>query len=273
MPEERRQFRTPYDEVALLYDRARPGYPEALFDDVVSLSGIPPGGRILEIGCGTGQATAPLARPGYRILGIELGESLAALARHNLAAYPQVEIQTGAFEEWPTEEGVFDLVVAATAFHWLDAAIAFPKAARALKAGGAIALFWNLHLQAGTTAFFEAAHEIYQREAPELAEDARPLPPGAHDDAAHTEDEIEKTGLFGEVTIRRYRWELEYDAASYVRLLDTLSAHRKLGAAARERLLQGLAGLIDTQFGGWINKQYLTSLYVAHVLAPVPRRA
>ena len=61
MTEERRRLRATYDEAALLYDQARPGYPEALFDDMVSLSGIPPGGRILEIGCGTGQATVPLA--------------------------------------------------------------------------------------------------------------------------------------------------------------------------------------------------------------------
>ena len=80
MTEERRRVRATYDEVALLYDQARPGYPEALFDDVVSLSGIPPGGRILEIGCGTGQATVPLAQRGYPILCIELGENLAALA-------------------------------------------------------------------------------------------------------------------------------------------------------------------------------------------------
>jgi methylase of polypeptide subunit release factors len=43
-----------FDEEALLYDEVRPGYPEELFDDVVSLSGTPPEGRILEIGCGTG---------------------------------------------------------------------------------------------------------------------------------------------------------------------------------------------------------------------------
>ena len=71
-----------------LYDEVRPGYPEELFDDVVSLSGIPAGGRILEIGCGTGQATVPFARRGYRILCVELGENLAAVARRNLEAIP-----------------------------------------------------------------------------------------------------------------------------------------------------------------------------------------
>jgi 2-polyprenyl-3-methyl-5-hydroxy-6-metoxy-1,4-benzoquinol methylase len=86
MADEQNRLRATIDEVALLYDAVRPGYPEALFDDVVALSGIPPGGRILEVGCGTGQATVPFARRGYRILCVELGENLAAVARHNLHA-------------------------------------------------------------------------------------------------------------------------------------------------------------------------------------------
>ena len=90
MAEERNRLRKIFDEAAPLYDEARPGYPDELFDDVVSLSGIPFEGRILEIGCGTGQATVPFARRGYHVLCIELGENMAALARRNLRMYPQV---------------------------------------------------------------------------------------------------------------------------------------------------------------------------------------
>ena len=59
MTEEQTRLRATFDQAGWLYDEARPGYPEALFDDVVAVSGIPPGGRILEIGCGTGQAILP----------------------------------------------------------------------------------------------------------------------------------------------------------------------------------------------------------------------
>ncbi len=179
MADERLQLRTTFDEAALLYDEVRPGYPEALFDDVVSLSGIPSGGRILEIGCGTGQATVPFARRGYHILCVELGENLAAVARRNLEAYPRVEVRTGDFERWPLEEGTFDLAVSATAFHWLDPAVAYPKVAMALKPGGAIALFWNVHVHSDASdSFFEAAQEVYEREAPEIVgpEDYKGLP-------------------------------------------------------------------------------------------------
>lgn len=68
MTDERIELKATFNQVALLYHQVRPRYPEVLFDDVVSLSEIPPGGRILQIGCGTGQATVPFARRGYRIL-------------------------------------------------------------------------------------------------------------------------------------------------------------------------------------------------------------
>src|SRR3712207_4156189 len=99
MTDERSHLRTTFNQVALLYDQVRPGYPEALFDDVVSLSEIPPDGRILEIGFGTGQANVPFARRGYFILCIELGKNLATVAQKKLAAYPQVEVRNIAFED------------------------------------------------------------------------------------------------------------------------------------------------------------------------------
>jgi tRNA1(Val) A37 N6-methylase TrmN6 len=104
---ERHQLRKrSFDAAARLYDRFRPGYPEHLFEDLVQLSGIPEGGRILEIGPGTGQATLPLARRGYSILGIEMGASMARLYRKNLRGFPNAEILNIAFEDWkPAENG------------------------------------------------------------------------------------------------------------------------------------------------------------------------
>ena len=68
-----------FNQVAELYDSARPGYPGALFDDILSYANLPQNARILEVGCGTGQATLPLARRGYAIDCIEPG---SATGRH-----------------------------------------------------------------------------------------------------------------------------------------------------------------------------------------------
>ena len=210
MVEEQNRLRATFDQVAPLYDRARPGYPAELFDDVVSLSGVPPAGRILEIGCGTGQATVPLARRGFHILCIELGENLAAVARRKVAAYPHVEVRTGAFEDWPAEEDAFDLAVSAEAFHWLDQTRAYRKIARALRPKGAIALFWNRHVHSDKSeGFFEAAQEIYERETPEIVkpEDYKGLP--RSEEVSGRLEGIGETGLFEEVTVRKYRWDAE----------------------------------------------------------------
>ena len=205
----------------------------------------------------------PFARRDYRILCVELGDNLAAVARHNLRAYPEAEVRTGAFEAWPVEEAAFDLAISATAFHWLDPEIAYPKAAHALKPGGAIALFWNLHVQSeADQGFFEEVQKIYERETPELTGDYTPLR-RPDDEPEPVREEIERTGLFGPVAVRRYPWDQAYDAASYIRVLDTYSGHRNLDPRARERLYQSIAHLIDTSYNGRITKGYLTILYVA----------
>jgi SAM-dependent methyltransferase len=60
-----RPLRETFDEDAERYERARPGYPAELLDDLAALTGLRAGDRVLEIGPGTGQATVPLARRGY----------------------------------------------------------------------------------------------------------------------------------------------------------------------------------------------------------------
>jgi SAM-dependent methyltransferase len=202
MDTSRDTLRGTFDGAALLYDEVRPGYPDALVADVIALSGVPPGGRLLEIGCGTGQATLAFARRGYRVLCVELGESLAAVAQRNLAAWPGVRVITGAFEGWPVEEGAFDLALSATAFHWLDPAVSYPKIHRALTPAGSLAVFWNTHVRSDRDAgFFDAVQGVYEREAPELTRGVGPLPgPG---DVADTSDEIARTGLFTNVRTRR----------------------------------------------------------------------
>ena len=80
-------LRATFDEVPELYDRARPTYPDALFDDLGALVGDRPrhgGLRLLEIGPGTGKATVALVARGYEVTAVELGERLAAVARRNV---------------------------------------------------------------------------------------------------------------------------------------------------------------------------------------------
>ncbi len=106
-----------FNQVAQLYDAARPGYPGALFDDILSYANLPQNARILEVGCGTGQATLPLARRGYAIDCIEPGPALAAIARDKLAAYPAVNVICADFESFASAPSSYHLLLSATAFH------------------------------------------------------------------------------------------------------------------------------------------------------------
>jgi SAM-dependent methyltransferase len=255
----RERLRATFDDVAELYDRARPGYPPALFDDLVTLAGLPPGGRILEIGCGTGQATIPLAERGFELVCVELGENLAALARDKLARFPSVEVVNGAFETWDPD-GSFDAVVAFTAFHWVDPAVRYEKSARLLRAGGALAVVSTKHvLPEDGDRFFAEVQEIYDAVVPDPG-NSPPSPPEAVGDMS---SEIAGSGRFGAVAVRRYVWDLAYSAEEYLNVLDTYSGHRSLPAATRRELYEGIRGRIEGRPNGRVRKTYLTILHVA----------
>ena len=96
--DDRERLSEPFDLAAELYHEARPDYPEQLFDRLVELTGLRPGGRVLEVGAGPGKATLPLARRGLRITALEPGPTLAARASAMLAGYP-VEVVKARFED------------------------------------------------------------------------------------------------------------------------------------------------------------------------------
>jgi protein-L-isoaspartate O-methyltransferase len=110
----RRRLGGVFDQVPELYDRARPGYPDESFADLKAITGKGAGARVLEVGCGTGQATRTLAKLGYAVTAVEPGEGMAALARRNLAGYAQAQVEISSFERWRDGGRRFDLIVAAS---------------------------------------------------------------------------------------------------------------------------------------------------------------
>jgi SAM-dependent methyltransferase len=260
----RERLRATFDQAAELYDQARPGYPPALFADLAELAGVGPGCRVLEIGCGTGQATVPLAERGCQVAAVELGADLAAVARRKLARFPAVQVITAAFEVWPLPAEPFDVVLAATAFHWIDPAVRVTKAADALRPGGTLATVATHHVAGGTEAFFADVQDCYVRWDPDTPVALR-LPAAA--DVPSSSDELDRSGRFGPSSFHRYEWDQPYRTTEYLDLLLTYSGHRALAPPARDHLLGCIARLIDHGYGGRITKRYLTELRTAHRLA------
>jgi len=255
--EDRLRLRRIFDEDAERYDRARPAYPEALFDDLAGLAALAAGAEVLEIGCGTGQATRPLAERGYRVRALEHGAALAAVARRRLSRFPAVEVVTVAFEDWvPVPH---ELVLAANVFHWLDPATRAAAVARALRPGGHLATIQLHHVLGGTVAFFDEVQALYERWDPSTPPGLRLEPASSipSDDA-----ELRRAG-FATATFRRYAWDEPYTTEQYLDLLLTYSGHRALPPVARDGLLGDIAHLVDTRYSGAIVKRYLAELRLA----------
>jgi SAM-dependent methyltransferase len=132
----RRPLGRVFNEVPELYDRVRPAYPDELFADLTAITGLDRRSAVLEVGCGTGQATRSLAGIGCAVTAVEPGAGMAALARRRLAAFGNVEIENAAFEDWDDRGRRFDVLVAASSWHWVDPAVGWPRAHDVLRPGG-----------------------------------------------------------------------------------------------------------------------------------------
>ena len=246
-----------FNEVAALYDEIRPGYSRETIEAIVARTDLSPGARILEIGCGTGQITLPLAARGYAITALEPGDALAALAARKCRPYPRVEIVPTSFEGWPLSAEAFDLVLAAQAFHWIEPAYGCARAAAALRAGGGIALVWHLDVSQ-STAFWQATQPIYDACLPPGA----PGDPPLADKVRWYEAALRASPEWEDLREARWAWERVYAGADYLKLLNTFSDHRALPEPHRTTFFQAITDTIE-RAGGEVRRRYETILITA----------
>src|SRR5882757_11563644 len=142
---------------ARAYDRARPSYPSALIDDVLA-----DGPRaVLDVGCGTGKLARLIAERGVPVLGVEIDERMAEVARAH-----GIDVEIGGFEAWDAAGRTFDLIVSGQAWHWIDPDRGAARAVELLRPGGLLAPFWNFStLDEDLRRRIDAA---YDRAAPQL---------------------------------------------------------------------------------------------------------
>lgn len=260
---DREQLRTTFDSAASLYHQARPDYPDELYDELIQLTGITRDDEILEIGTGTGKATLPLARRGYRITCVELGAALAAEATRNLAEFPDVRVVNANAEEWADgrDQGSLRMIFVATAWHWFDPGQRYRMAARLLRPGGHLA-FWSAShvVPDGGDPFFRELQDVYDEIGEGEPEGwVSPTPQTLPDSRA----EIEASGLFGDVAIRRFDWEITYTADAYIKLLDTFSGHIAMASWKRDRLYGEIRRRLAERPSGLLRRHWGAVLNVA----------
>jgi SAM-dependent methyltransferase len=228
--------------------------------ELARVADLGPDSRVLEVAPGTGQLTVPLAEFGCRLTAVELGPSLAAVARRNLSAFPRVDVQVADFERWELPDEPFDLVAIATAFHWFDARDFVAKASSALRPGGQLAVITTHHVAGGTQEFFDRMQRCYERWDPTT-------PPGlrspTEEESATDTGEFERSEHFEDVTVWRGAQEITYTTDEYLDVVLTYSGHLALDEPSRQGLLACLRELLETRHGGRVTKRYFHELITA----------
>jgi SAM-dependent methyltransferase len=254
--------RDTFDAVADLYGEVRPGYPAALYDDLWSLAGLGRDAVVLEVGCGAGQATGDLAARARRVTALDPGPNLIAQARARVTA-ANVDYVVARFEDVAPEPQAFDLVASAQAWHWVDRAVGFAKAAAALKAGGSLAVFGHVPNtpDGPLESAFKAAYDRFLPGAwgtPPSQAGYRPTGPFSSMYAA--------SGLFEPAAHRAYTWTWRLDPQTLGRYLRTDSSYHPVPEATRFALFDALSEAVAAH-GGVMDMPWETHLYVARKLS------
>jgi SAM-dependent methyltransferase len=261
---EQRDISRVFNDVPELYDRVRPGYPDELFSDLVDITGLDAGSSVLEVGCGTGQATRSLAALGCAVTAVEQGAQLAALARQRLAGFPNVTVETAKFEQWDDRGRRFDALVAAASWHWVDPSIGWRRAHEVLRPGGWTALLGHVVVRRpGEPEVYAQTADLHERFDPGNPNWGHPP----------VEDEIRATDrgwglvedpgeLFGPTIVRWYPTVQWFDGNGFADLLASTSLYRRLEPDVREPLLAAIAERIRTRMGDRAPRRYLCGLRV-----------
>ncbi|HXP37412.1 MAG TPA: methyltransferase domain-containing protein [Solirubrobacteraceae bacterium] len=228
-----------FGAVAELYDRARPSYPPELIDALLA------GGaqRVLDVGCGTGIAAALLAARGCELLGVEIDERMAEIARTR-----GLEVEVAQFEHWDARGRTFELLTSAQAWHWIDPLAGAQRAASVLEPGGRVGLFWNFGSPPAEV--LALLNPIYERHAPGLGRGSVLLG-GADARAQAAVAGIASAGEFAAAEVDTFAWSKAHVTAGWLELLQTHSDHQTLPAEQRERLLQAVGEAIDSLGGSF----------------------
>jgi SAM-dependent methyltransferase len=246
-----------------LYDRARPPYPDELYE-LLAEEGLIEGRRILEAGAGTGAATLEFARRGARrIVAVEPDKRMASVLEAKAVAQPvPIEVITAAFDDFDPAGLEFDLVASATAFHWVEEERGLGVATRALRPGGAIALWWMVFGDpTGEDAFHQATKERLSFGVSSPSAGAGAGVPHAFDIDARTKA-LDAAG-FADVRHERWAQRVRFTPRGIRELYSTFSQNQELTPEEREALLDDLEGVAEHEFGGEVERPILTALYLA----------
>jgi ubiquinone/menaquinone biosynthesis C-methylase UbiE len=254
------EYRFTFDKAADLYGAARPTYPDAVFDDIADAADLGHDDAVLELGCGTGQATRGFLRQGLHVLALDPGAELLRVARQSLASFQNVQYVQSTFEDWPPQSARFKLVASAQAFHWIAPEVRFAKTASVLRPGGVLAVFGNVPVGLAPSLLADF-REVY---AAHGFPGDRPPPESWYLPAGPVSQLFAESRLFEPVTHRSYAWTRPFTSQTYADFLRTRSDHQMMEPDTREKVVAAIAAVIVAH-GDQFEMNYETHLIMARL--------
>ena len=249
------------------YEAARPGYPDALFADIAAFATLDHTAKILEIGAGPGQATEFFVQQGYDVTALEISQKQVQYLSNKFAAFPRFHSVCSKFEEFQGEPESYDLIYAATSFHWIEPEEGYEKAFRLLKNRGIVAVFWHMaSIVEPRTELQRQIRTIYYKHAPQLDDYLTE----AEAEELHQQRliQIQTKNLFDSPVSRIYRWQDAYYTQRYLQLMNSYSDFHSINSTTRNAILRDVSTLID-RAGGTILIPQEVRLYMAQKNARV----
>ena len=239
-----------FDTAVSNYDKMRPGYVDEIYQAIFNFIPIDGNSNVAEVGSGSGQATLPVLKTGCKLTAVEYGENFSELLKNKFKDFPKFSVVTGKFEEVSLDEGVFDLVFSATAFHWVPEKEGYEKVYRMLKKGGAFARFANRprncqnepelgeEIQALYNEFYNKQHNIKSGTKKWFTEE----------DAKAISLIPEKYG-FTDIKYFLFYRERVFTASEYTKLLGTYSDHIAIEESIRKVFFSKIEDAINRHGG------------------------
>jgi SAM-dependent methyltransferase len=246
------------------YGDVRPEYPEPIYRCLVDHGALVPDTATLEIGAGSGLATRRLIELGAKPITVIEPDARFAPSLRALGEMTGTDLRLvqSAFEDAEVPPHSFDLVAAATSFHWLDPRVALDKIADALRPGGFAALWWNVFQDLDREDPFHDATRSLLANLGISPSGAPGTQPFALDRRAR-EAEFARTDRFEAVTYAETRWTLVLDVTQVGRLYEGFSHIQRLPDVERARLLRALMEIARTEFGGRVERNMTSPIYLA----------
>ena len=237
------------------YNSVRPAYPDeavaALIDAARSGRGVNAPGRdgplrAADIGAGTGKMSELLVRGGLLVDAVEPSDAM----RSQASSVEGVRWHDGVAEDTGLPDGLYDIVVFAQSWHWMDSERAGLEAARILAPGGVLAIVWNQ--MAVSIPWVHRLTRIMR--SGDVHRPDRPPTPG---------------GNFAPMTLTQVAWEDRMTPEQILTLGTTRSSFIRSSPAGRERMQENLRWYLYDHLGYAPGEQvtipYATLVWLTHL--------